>query len=334
MPTTKRTTEMTAEMTAEMTSGKTFELPEEGSQEVSREMAAPQGSAQIRQWSDELTLETVLEIWQSTTSRLEQTHLTLQAEVRRLTQELEEKNRQLAKQNRLADLGQMAGHVAHEVRNNLVPMTLYVNLLRRQLSPDPATAVAASCQPYSSLDLITKLESSIQAMHTMVQDLLNFTADRQPQLQPVRLAPLLHDLMDEIRPQSDAQQVQLGCQVSETLNVEGDADMLRGAIRNLLHNALDATGDGGCVQLQAQWQGDHVYLRVTDDGPGIDPPTLARIFDPFFTTKQTGTGLGLSIVERVVECHRGRIDVQVRRPRGTCFTLIFPRPAAQLLGSD
>src|ERR1700741_1208845 len=81
-------------------------------------------------------LQTVLSAWHGATVRLEQTHEALRAEVRRLTDELEVKNRELARKNRLADLGQIASHVAHEVRNSLVPVTLYLSLLRRRLSED------------------------------------------------------------------------------------------------------------------------------------------------------------------------------------------------------
>ena len=81
-------------------------------------------------------LETVLAAWHTATLRLERTHETLCGEVARLTKELEIKNRELARKNRLADLGQMASHVAHEVRNNLVPVSLYMSLLRRRLSDD------------------------------------------------------------------------------------------------------------------------------------------------------------------------------------------------------
>ncbi|MGC4003550.1 MAG: hypothetical protein QM811_10610 [Pirellulales bacterium] len=78
----------------------------------------------------------ILHAWQEATVRLEQTHEALRAEVRRLTVELEAKNRELARKNRLADLGQMAAHIAHEVRNTLVPVSLYLSLLRRKMASD------------------------------------------------------------------------------------------------------------------------------------------------------------------------------------------------------
>src|SRR5215471_9130133 len=122
-------------------------------------------------------LQTVLAAWHGATLRLEQTHEALRQEVRRLTDELEAKNRELARKNRLADLGQMASHVAHEVRNSLVPVTLYLSLLRRRLLEDPM-----------SRELLDKLATGFTALDATVNDLLHFTAERDPQRQlvPVR----------------------------------------------------------------------------------------------------------------------------------------------------
>src|ERR1700693_1149167 len=86
--------------------------------------------------ANDASLETVVAAWHGATLRLEEIHEALREEVRRLTNELEIKNRELARKNRLADLGQMASHIAHEVRNNLVPVSLYLSLLRRRLTSD------------------------------------------------------------------------------------------------------------------------------------------------------------------------------------------------------
>ena len=107
------------------------------------------------------------------------------AEVRRLTDELEIKNRELARKNRLADLGQMASHIAHEVRNNLVPVSLYLSLLRRRLSDD-------SGQPRRAGQGRGRLHGAWTAT---VNDLLNFTADRDPQL----VARVSGELIDDVR---------------------------------------------------------------------------------------------------------------------------------------
>src|SRR3954453_16665660 len=114
---------------------------------------------------DSADLETVLVAWQQATTRLEQTHEALGAEVRRLTEELEHKNRELARKNRLADLGQMASHVAHEVRNNLVPMKLYLSLLRRRIDCDTASA-----------SVLDKVMAGFTALEATVGDLLHFSS--------------------------------------------------------------------------------------------------------------------------------------------------------------
>src|SRR3954470_1137858 len=122
--------------------------------------------------SSQTDLHMVLAAWQEATSRLEQTHEALRGEVRRLTDELASKNRELARKNRLADLGQMASHVAHEVRNSLVPVSLYLSLLRRRLSEDPM-----------SRELLDKLATGFTTLDATVNDLLHFTAERDPQRQ-------------------------------------------------------------------------------------------------------------------------------------------------------
>src|SRR5687767_12008328 len=108
-------------------------------------------------------LEMVLSAWHAATERLQRTHEVLCAEVRRLTEELEIKNRELARKNRLADLGQMASHVAHEVRNGLSPITLYLSWLRRRLGDD-----------VDGLRILDKLDAGCTEVQATVSDMLNF----------------------------------------------------------------------------------------------------------------------------------------------------------------
>ena len=134
-------------------------------------------------------LETVLAAWHAVTVQLEQTHEALRDEVRRLTDELALKNRELARKNRLADLGRMASHVAHEVRNNLVPVTLYMSLLRRRLADDQG-----------NLDILAKIEAGFTAMDATVRDLLHFTSDRDPRIEKFSLRTMVRDCLDSLAP--------------------------------------------------------------------------------------------------------------------------------------
>jgi signal transduction histidine kinase len=237
-----------------------------------------------------------LDAWTQATLRLEQTHEALRAEVQRLTRELEIKNRELARKNRLADLGQMASHVAHEVRNNLVPVGLYLNLLRRRLHADP-----------DGLEILDRLETAFRALDTMVSDLLHFTRDREPKLGAVRIAELIREILNALWAQLEAQKITSRVEVPGELTVLADREMLRRAVLNVVLNALDCMPAGGTLQFSARQHSQGVELAVRDTGPGFPADVLPRVFEPFFTTKEGGTGLGLTIVQRIMEAHHGSV---------------------------
>ncbi len=265
--------------------------------------------------NDDASLEAVLAAWNDATARLQTTHEVLQAEVSRLTDELEVKNRELARRNRLADLGHMASHVAHEVRNSLVPVTLYMSLLKRRLSDDP-----------DSGEILTKVEAGITALDTTVNDLLSFTSHRDPQWGSFSMRELVDDVCESIGPQLQAQAICVVTDVEPSAaQVTGDKEMLRRAILNLLFNAIDAMREGGELVITSADGPGGFELEIADSGPGLDPHQLEHLFDPFFTTKNNGTGLGLAIVHRIAEAHGGQIVAANCPEGGAAFTLILPR---------
>lgn len=264
------------------------------------------------------SLEAVLAAWHAATLRLEQTHETLRGEVRRLTEELKAKNRELARKNRLADLGQMASHVAHEVRNNLVPLTLYLSLLRRRIASDT-----------ESLDILDKITSAFSDLEAMVNDLLQFTSDRDPQRETFALAKLVDDLFAALAPQLVAQSIRAVNEVDPKESIRADRAMLRRALLNLILNALDAMPDGGALRIRATSDQQVTMLEVCDGGSGLSHDAARRAFEPFFTTKPGGTGLGLAIVYRIAEVHGGQVSAANRPDGGAVFTITIPRPAKE-----
>lgn len=259
-------------------------------------------------------LETVLAAWRETTLRLEQTHKALREEVKRLTDELEIKNRELARKNRLADLGLMASHVAHEVRNNLVPVTLYLSLLRRRIADDPG-----------NLEMLDKIAAGFTALDATVNDLLHFTAERDPHLQTFPLKNLIEDVCSSLAPQFEAQGIEILLDIIPAQIVTADRDMFRRIALNLLLNAVDAMPDGGAISISAIDDSDYVELKIADSGPGLSADVQHRVFEPFFTTKPGGTGLGLAIVYRIAEVHKGSVTAANNPEGGAVFTLRFPR---------
>jgi signal transduction histidine kinase len=267
---------------------------------------------------DKSDLQTVLAAWHNATLRLEQTHEALREEVQDLTRELEVKNRELARKNRLADLGQMASHIAHEVRNNLVPVTLYLSLLRRRISADAG-----------SLEVLDKIAASFTALDVTVNDLLNFTADRDPHWQTFAVKKLAEEVLGSLAPQLAAQRIEPVVTAGEGLLTTADRDMVRRAILNLVLNALDVMPSGGTLTLGATDDQRGVSISVGDSGPGMSEEARRRAFEPFFTTKPGGTGLGLAIVYRVAEAHRGQAAGENRPGGGAIFTLTIPHPAQE-----
>jgi signal transduction histidine kinase len=263
---------------------------------------------------DELDLQTILTAWNEATDRLQHTHEALSAEVRRLSDELECKNRELARKNRLADLGQMASHVAHEVRNSLVPMKLYLSLLRRRIDDDRGSS-----------DILDKVMAGFTALEATVGDLLHFSSQRDPRRERLPLRPLLIEVLQSLEPQFTAQNIWARMDCPQELTAMADSDMLRRALLNLLLNALDALPTGGELVITACRTGAGLEIEIADSGPGVPAALLDRLFEPFFTTKGGGTGLGLAIVERIAAAHGGRATVANCPEGGAAFTLIIPQ---------
>jgi signal transduction histidine kinase len=262
----------------------------------------------------DVNLETVLAAWHAATLRLERTHETLCAEVARLTKELEIKNRELARKNRLADLGQMASHVAHEVRNNLVPVSLYLSLLRRRLANDAG-----------SQDTLAKIEAGFTALDATVNDLLNFTAHRNPHWQTFVVGDLVNEVCDSLGPQLEAQRIDVDIDVPPHTLLTADREMIRRALLNLVLNSIDAMPNGGMLVITSYDTPRGFELEVADSGPGLSEEDQRKAFEPFFTTKQNGTGLGLAVVYHVAEAHGGTVAVMNCPEGGASFTIKIPR---------
>jgi signal transduction histidine kinase len=286
---------------------------------------APRGTPAVVETPDtallaaDADLQTILAAWNEATDRLQHTHESLSAEVRRLSDELEIKNRELARKNRLADLGQMAAHVAHEVRNSLVPMKLYLSLLRRRIDDDSG-----------SLHVLDKVMAGFTALEATVGDLLHFSSQRDPRRERLFVWRLLEELVQSLQPQLAAQNIRTRLECARDLTAHVDREMLRRALLNLMLNALDALPGGGELVLTACRTKAGLEIEVADSGPGVPAPLVERLFEPFFTTKGGGTGLGLAIVERIAAAHGGWATVANCPEGGAAFTVILPQESSVL----
>jgi len=260
----------------------------------------------------------LLDRWDTATERLRQTHESLQAEISRLSNELEAKNRQLARQARLADLGKAAAHIAHEVRNGLMPLKLYLSQLRRRTEHD------AENRRYAD-----HIGAGFTALEATVNDLLQFASDRRPRMTTLSLLELLQEVCDAVAPQLAAQRIRVEIDAANVGAVQADHGMIRRGVMNLVLNAVDAMPDGGELVITACRVAGGVEIEVADSGPGIDPDVGERVFEPFYTTKGGGAGLGLAIVQRIAQIHGGQLNALNCPEGGAAFTIHLPNKALE-----
>ena len=272
----------------------------------------------------------IIAAYSEVAERLKQSHDLLSREVCRLREQLVEKDKLLERRERLAALGEMAAGVAHEIRNPLGGIGLYVSLLERDLESQP-----------EQVDIVRRIGEGVRNLDKIVGDTLAFAGGPEPDLRPVVLGSILENVRLQCTPQARARGAELVV-APESVEAEliCDAHQLERALTNLVFNALDAAGEGGRVAVEAATppapEVKSLALTVTDDGPGIPPDLLPKVFDPFFTTKHTGTGLGLAIVHRIVEAHGGHIKAENRPEGGARFVIVLPRTrkGSQLSGME
>ncbi|MBN1492108.1 MAG: sensor histidine kinase [Phycisphaerae bacterium] len=267
----------------------------------------------------ERELGAIIAAYNDVTERLKESHDQLRQQVHRLRLELADKNRELARRERLAALGEMAAGLAHEIRNPLGGIQLFAGLLTKDLADRPRER-----------GLAEKISNGVRTLDGIVTDILAFAGEAEPRLAPVHLGRLIPEALDL----AAATFEQWGTQVrwasseakDEALMMEADPNQLQRALLNLLQNAADAAGTGGCVEVTASADAqERVHVAVADNGPGIPSELLDRIFNPFFTTKDRGTGLGLAIVHRIIEAHGGSVRATNREQGGAMFSVSLPK---------
>jgi two-component system CheB/CheR fusion protein len=218
----------------------------------------------------------------------------------------------LREQAALARLGEMAAVVAHEVKNPLAAIKGALQIIGGRMTEGNRDRAIVG-------DIIARVDS----LNDIVQDLLVFARPREPQLAPVPLENLLESTSALVR--RDPANAGLSIALSGANPVvHADGEQLRTVFLNLLLNAAQATSGRGHVRVSIASDDLSATVAVADDGPGIPDEIRARIFEPFFTTKHRGTGLGLPTARRVVERHRGTIEVDCPPSGGTVVTVTLP----------
>jgi PAS domain S-box-containing protein len=227
---------------------------------------------------------------------------------------LERIGSQLHLSERLAALGRVTAGVAHEVKNPLNSMRLWLEVLKANMPVDP--------EPQQAVKM---LDSEIDRLDRAVKTFLNFTKPLELNLEETDLRVLLDEVLDAARPSIAKAGIELRVELpSQFPRVMVDSQLIHQAVLNLLLNASDFTSAGGRITLSLRRNGEFAVIAVSDSGKGISPEDQKKIFQLFFTTRPGGTGIGLANTFRFVQLHNGRIEFDSEPGRGTTFRVELP----------
>jgi len=242
---------------------------------------------------------------------------------------------QLDVATRLAAIGRLTGGVAHEIKNPLNAISLRLDLLRARVEESDAQLIP-------EIDVLSK---EVRRLDRVVKTFLDFSRPVDVRFAEVDLAAAVAEVTNLVRPQARAANIEVSLDVSARVShIQGDADLLKQAILNLMTNAIEAMKDGGQLRVtlyQQEYQpaqqpdyqpslpsadksAEMVVLEIADTGNGIPPELRDKVFQLYFTTKERGSGIGLAMTFRAVQLHNGTVEFWSENGKGTTFRLQFP----------
>ncbi|HIC85834.1 MAG TPA: PAS domain S-box protein [Desulfobacterales bacterium] len=233
--------------------------------------------------------------------------------IRDLTQ-IKQLENEVARSQRLAAIGRLAAGVAHEIRNPLSSIKGFATYFREKCHHIPEGRSTAEV-----------MIQEVERLNRVIGQLLDFARPDTVLKRPVDIQKLLQDSIRMVQQDAEKKGVTIELDSSH-LEVSLDPDRVKQALLNLYLNALDAMDSGGTMRVESSYdeKKEALLITVSDTGQGIKEQDLPHVFDPYFTTKSSGTGLGLSIVLKIVEAHKGKLNIESNYGKGTTVSLVFP----------
>ena len=230
----------------------------------------------------------------------------------RLYEQMMDLEDRIRESEKLGVLGEMAIEVAHEIRN---PLTIVKMLFHSLSIPDKKDAAV--------------IETELDRMNRIVTQFLNYAREEKLKRHEVNIGQLLDSTLLLVEHRLSQQRIRVNKSFQSLPTINGDPERITQLFLNILLNAIDAMGDGGQLEVSSETDEGFVKVRIKDSGSGIPDPIRDKVFQPFVTTKEKGLGLGLAIVQRIVQEHRGKIEMETRQNNGTTFTIHLPVKAEE-----
>jgi PAS domain S-box-containing protein len=217
---------------------------------------------------------------------------------------------------KLAAVGQLSAGIAHEVRNPLSSIKMSLQILEKRMNPEG-----------NDLKRFHIARKEVEHLEKLVSDILVFAKPTEPEMHLADLNMCLEYSLAMAEREVEVKKIKVQTRFDDRVPlVPFDSSMLQQAFLNLYLNAIDAMEESGTLTIRtglAEGQ-KQVVVEIIDNGAGIDEAALLHVFNPFFTTKKYGTGLGLSQVKKIIDQHRGSIEVLSRKGEGTRVIVTLP----------
>ena len=243
--------------------------------------------------------------------------------------------RRTKRAERLAELGTLVGHLAHELRNPLSIVKVNLKLLWEEINRQNRDLEGVDLEKLPIKNLSQRLGRQLRKVETIttetdrladtLTDFLNYAGRMELHLATNDINELIEELTDFYEPQAIAHGIAIRRNLSKTpAHCRIDADLIKQALLNLFINAVQAMDGKGDLIVQTKITTQNIVLNVIDTGEGIDPGEQDKIFDAYYTTKSGGSGLGLSTCRRIIEEHGGSIGLVSEPGKGSSFTITLP----------
>lgn len=257
--------------------------------------------------------------------------------LRRTTDELKTTQMQLIQAEKVESLGRLASSVAHEVKNPLGVIQMGIDFLEQRF-PEPDADIQRT---------LNLMQEAIARADSVIHDMLDFSRSDDRRIQSCDVNEIIHCVVRMLKHEIDRRNITLRLELADSRpRTQCDTTEMEQVLINILMNALQAMDKGRAVTVRTKIAqagevprdaglremnrirtgDDIVVIEVQDEGPGISEEIIGRVFEPFFTTKPTGegTGLGLSVCKRIIELHRGQLQVaNIQAPRGLLVSIVL-----------
>lgn len=232
--------------------------------------------------------------------------------------EKKELTEKLIQAEKLAAVGQISAHMAHEIRNPLTSIMLHSELLEDEVS----TCAGENSEARRLLKVVV---DEIDRLSNITEEYLAYARLPMPKKQIIDAEAVISSVLSIMTPEIQRRNITLKYSKPEgSSRINIDQGQFRQVLINLIKNAIDAMPSGGEIDVSMISRGKYFIIFIKDTGIGIPKDITRRIFDPYFTTKDNGTGLGLYLVQYIANAHDGWVDVESQRGSGSTFMLTLP----------